>query len=326
MKKYFILILFLCLGYSFKTNAQDLSFDNSFFSFPGLILGPSVDVLDFNSISNYHFFNPYSFNPAMAGIEDNRQINLDWNRMKYHSLSLSYEHPVASINSAIGVNYEFNVNDFSEVHRYGVAYNYGFLWKENTQLRIGIQFSQINAKAKDLTLPLARDKWFNFPSLDLGMAFQFKQLRLGASVQNLIPKNFAKFSEATEQYINKVDTERTLNLTAANTFQLSKNWDWSLAFLLRFYNLEIIEDINYEYGYPSYYTYEGNKKQHDFSSYLSFQKKYIIGATYRTQNDPVWIGFVGLKLKEKLNLQFSMNMKKDEEVPRFWEALTQYQF
>ena len=325
MKKYYSLILFFCLGNSVNFNAQNSLIGNSFFD-PILIAGPSIDVLDFNSISNFHFFNPYAFNPAMAGIEDKRQLNLDWNRQDFHSASLSYEQPIAAINSAIGINYEYNENEFSEIHRYGLAYNYGFRWKENTQLRLGVQFSQINAKAKDLTLPLERNKWYNFPSLDLGMAFQFKQLRLGASVQNLIPKDFAKFSEITETYINKVDSERTLNFSVANTFKLSKNWDWSVAALLRFYNHEIVEDIVFDYGYLSYYNYVGNKKQHDFSSYISFQKKVTIGATYRTQVDPIWIGFVGVKLKKKLNLQFSFNIDKEEEEPRFWEALTQYQF
>ncbi|MFK7771408.1 MAG: type IX secretion system membrane protein PorP/SprF [Saprospiraceae bacterium] len=326
MKKYLPLIIIFCLSYSINFKAQISSSDNALFAPFAQSAPPSINVLDFNSISNYHFFNSFAFNPAMAGIEDKRRINFDWNRQNYHSVSTSYEQPIAAINSAIGVHYEFNINDFNKTHRYGLAYNYGFRWKENTQLRLGVQFSQINVKVKDFTLPLDRDKWYNFPSLDLGIAFQFKQLRLGASVQNLIPREFAKFSERTESYINQVDTERTLNFSAANTFQFTKNWDWSVAALMRFYNHEIIEDIIYGYGYPSYYLYEGNKKQHDFSSYISFQKRYTIGATYRTQHDPVWIGFVGVKLKEKLNLLFSFNMDKHEGEPRFWEALTQYQF
>lgn len=325
MKKYFTLVLFFCVSYSINFNAQSLSPTNSFFN-PILIAPPSINVLDFNTISNYHFFNPYAFNPAMAGIEDKRQLNLDWNRQDYHSASLSYEQPIAAINSAVGINYEYYINEFSEIHRYGVAYNYGFRWNENTQLRLGVQFSQINAKAKATTLPLDMDKWYNFPSLDLGMAFQYKQLRLGASVQNLIPKEFTTFNEVTESYVNQADSERTLNFSVSNTFQISKRWDWSVAALLRYYNHEVIEDIIYGYGYPSYYTYVGNEKQHDFSSYISFQKKFTIGATYRTQVDPVWIGFVGVKLKERLNLQVSFNMDKEEDEPRFWEALTQYQF
>ena len=95
---------------------------------------------------------------------------------------------------------------------------------------------------------------------------------------------------------------------------------WSLAFLLRFNDREFYSDYFY------FYYDERNKNQHDFSSYFSFQKKMTIGTTYRTQYDPVWIGFVGIKLKEKLNLQFSFNMKKDKYDPRFWEALAQYQF
>jgi len=78
--------------------------------------------------------------------------------------------------------------------------------------------------------------------------------------------------------------------------------------------------------YYYYYNFERNRNQHDFSSYISFRKKVTIGATYRTQFDPIWIGFVGVKLKEKLNLQFSFNVKKDKYDPRFWEALVQYAF
>jgi hypothetical protein len=324
MKKYFLLTFFFCLGYSVNFYAQNLEPGNSFDPILGSnMIAPSTSVLDFNSISNYHFFNPYSFNPAMAGIEDKRQFNFGWDRQVNRSASISYEQPIASINSAIGVHYEYRVEEVSKIHRYGLAYNYGFRWKGNTQLRIGFQFSQINVKANSFNLPLDRDKWYNFSSLDLGMAFQYKQLRLGASVQNLVPRDFAKFSEITESYINKVDTERTLNFSAANTFQLSKSWDWSLAFLLRFYNHEIIEGINYDSTYPLYVS---NERQHDFSTYISFQKKYTIGTTYRTQFDPIWIGFVGVKLKEKLNLQFSFNVGKEEYEPIFWEALTQYQF
>ena len=326
MKKYFPLILFFSLGYSANFCAQNLEVSSNSFLFPGFVIGPSTNVLDFNSISNYHFFNPFAFNPAMAGIEDKQQLNLDRNRQLEHTVSMSYEQPIASINSAIGAYYEYNIKDSNKIHRYGLAYNYGFRWKEKTQLRFGIQFSQIHVEANSSTLSLDQDKWYHFPSLDLGMAFQYKQLRLGASVQNLVPTDFAKFSEITETYINQVDTERTLNFSIANTFEFSKNWDLSLACLLRFYNHEIIEEIIYENYYPTYYTYLGNKKQHDYSSYISFQKKITIGATYRTQYDPVWIGFVGLKLKKKLNLQFSFNMEKDEDEPRFWEALTQYQF
>lgn len=326
MKKYLPFILFFCLGYSVNSSAQNLEVANSFFPFPGLSIGPSTDVLDFNSISNYHFFNPYAFNPAMAGIEDKRQFNFNRNRQFEKSVSLSYEQPISSINSALGVYYEYNINNSNKIHRYGLAYNYGFRWKENTQLRLGIQFSQIHVNVNNYTLLLDKDEWYNFPSLDLGMAFQYKQLRLGMSFQNLIPKDFAKFSEITETYINQVDTERTLNFSIANTFQFSKNWDLSLACLLRFYNHEIIEEVIYENYYPTTYAYLSNKKQHDYSTYISFKKKYTIGTTYRTQYDPVWIGFVGLKLKEKLNLQFSFNMDKKEGESRFWEALTQYQF
>jgi hypothetical protein len=320
MKKYYPLILFFFLGYSTKFNAQSILIDN-FDRFPSLeFFGSTRNVIDFNSISSYHFFNSYAFNPAMAGIEDKRQFNFDWNRQNENTASLSYEQPITSFNSAIGVQYEYSVENFGKVHRYGLAYNYGFRWKENTQLRIGMQFSQVNVKLNEYSfLPLEGNEWYSFPSVDFGLAFQHKQLRLGASVQNLVPKEFPIYSELTESFSQKVDTKRTLNFSAANTFKLSKKWDWSLAFLLRFNSHESIDDFYY-------YEFGDNRNRHDFSSYFSFQKKLTIGTTFRTQFDPIWIGFVGVKLKEKLNLQFSFNVGKEEYEPRFWEALTQYQF
>ena len=321
MKKYYPFFLFFFLVYSVKINAQNI-LPIDFDRLPNSeLFAPSFNVIDFNSLSNYHFFNPYAFNPAMAGIEDKRQFNFDWNRQVNHSASVSYEQPIASINSAIGVQYEYSNKYYGEIHRYGLAYNYGFRWKENSQFRIGAQLSQVNVRLNgNYFFPLERNKWYSFPSVDFGLAFQYKQLRLGASIQNLIPKEYAQFSEITETFINQVDTERIFNFSVANTFKLSKKWDWSLAFLLRFNSHEIIDDFDYYY-YP-----ESNKNRHDFSSYISFQKKITIGTTFRTQVDPVWIGFVGVKLKEKLNLQFSFNMGKEKNEPRFWEALTQYQF
>lgn len=321
MKKNYYLILFFCLSYSTNFYAQFNLPVNDLIRRPESdFFGPSINVIDFNSSSNYHFFNPYAFNPAMAGIEDKRQINFDWNREVNHSASMSYEQPVANINSAIGIQYEYSDKFYGRIHRYGVAYNYGFRWKENSQLRIGAQFSQVNVKmAKNTYFPIEGDKWYSFPAVDFGLAFQHKQFRLGASVQNLFPTEYATFSEVTERFINKVGTERTLNFTAANTFRLSKKWDWSVAFLLRF-NWNSIDNDSY------YFFLYGNNNRHDFSSYLSFKKKLTIGTTYRVDYDPNWIGFVGVKLKEKVNLQFSFNVQKDTYDPRFWEALVQYQF
>ena len=252
MKKYFPLILFYCLGYSVNISAQTLLFDNSFSPIGGLnIADPSLNTIDFNTISNYHFFNPYAFNPAMAGIEDKRQFNVDWNRQINHSASISYEQPIATFNSAIGIQYEYSNKEYGKIHSYGLAYNYGFHWKENSQLRIGMQFSQVNIKVNRYSsFTFEEDTWHSFPSVDFGLAFQHKQLRLGASVQNLVPKEFVNFNEFTESYINQGGTKRTLNLSAANIFQLSKKWDWSVALLLRFYNNEIVDGIVYDYTYP----------------------------------------------------------------------------
>ena len=327
MKKYSYLLFFCCLFFSVDLNAQNnptsaVARDRIFNGPPS----PITYLLDFNPISNYHFFNPFAFNPAMAGIGDKRQINGNWNRQIEHSPSASYEQPLASINSAIGINYAYSKRNFGRIHRYGLAYNYGFRWKENTQLRIGVQFSQINISTNDFSLlSLGENEWTNFPSLDFGLAFQFKQLRLGASVQNLVPKKFPLAFTPFGSSNSWIETNRKLNLSAANTFKLSKKWDWSLAFLLRFSTEKNLDD--YYYYSSFYYGDEGKQQQHDFSTYLSFDKKYSIGATYRTQYyDPVWIGFVGFKIKEKLNLQFSFNAQKSEYDPRFWEALAQYQF
>lgn len=324
MKKYYLLPLICFLFYVGKIHAQSSELSNNTDQFSNIqIAYPSPDkVISFNPSSNYHFYNPYTFNPAMAGIGDKRKISLD---SRYNSFSAAYEQPIVTINSAIGIQYEYQIKHFGNVHRYGLAYNYGFRWKENTQLKIGVQFSQINISIGESSFfPLEADKWHKFPSLDFGIAFQFKQLRLGASVQNLVPKGFTTINVQSGFFSSPKYTESALIFSAANTFSLSKRWDWSLAFLLRFSDQKYFGDFNFN---SFSYENEGNEYRHDFSTYISFDKKYSIGATYRTQYDGfVFICFAGLQLKKKLNLLFSCNVEKDDFAPRYWEALTQYKF
>lgn len=328
MKKYYLLVLCSCLFFAAKLNAQSFSPGGGtgaiFVPSPIIIPGPSPTdyVINFNPVSNYHFYNPFTFNPAMAGIENKRRINLNWNRQNHHAFSGAYEQPIAAINSTFGIQYEYRKETFGEMHRYGLAYNYGFHWGEETQLKLGVQFSQINIFVEEFSFfPLQANEWHSLPSMDFGVAFQFKQLRLGVSAQNLIAKKLTQFNELDGSILSQLDSERMLNFSAANTFKLSKKWDWSAAFLLRFSNQKFYEQLNF------YYTKEGHHNQHDFSTYLSFNKKYSVGTTFRTQyEENVWIGFVGIKLKEKMNLQFSYNVQKEDDTPRFWEFLTQYQF
>lgn len=299
MKKSFIIIIFLSFFSLEKASAQFIN------NTPGDLFLPNSGTYVSNKfpLSNFHFFNPYYFNPAMAGVENKKQLNANWNRQLDHSFLVSYEQPINTINSAIGM-YVSHTSHFSRsIMSYGFAFNYGFNFKNDVQLKLGVQFSNVH-------FGLGRyyeDKkdWFAVPAIDLGTAFQIKQFRLGVSIQNLFPTqivppdNFLYFAE------NK-SGERQLNISIANTFKLSEKWHWSLATLLRDTKSQDI---------------------HDFSSYISFRKKYIFGVTYRTEVDHQWIGFVGVKIKEKVNLQFSFNEEKDNyEDRRFFETLAQYQF
>jgi len=300
-KNYFFLLICIFIFFG-KASAQ---FENSI-DFVGdqLIIG-SPNVSNHLPLSNYHFFNPFYFNPAMAGIEDKKRLNTSWNRQFDHSFSASYEQPVSSINSAFGAHFSYTSNFYTSVRYYGLAYNYRFKIKDEAKLNLGVQFSQISISLDEPSIITSnKSKWHNGPSLDLGLAFQIKQFRFGASVQNLIPSKI--ISADIRPSLDIYNGERQINITVANTFQLSEKWHWSLAGLARFVKSQNI---------------------HDFSSYISFRKKYFIGATYRTEVEHRWISFVGLKIKEKVNLQFSFNaQKKDYEDHRFFEALAQYQF
>jgi type IX secretion system PorP/SprF family membrane protein len=303
-KYYLILVVvFLCFG---KTSAQ--SFANALIAPERLIFIPSFEGTNsYLPLSNYHFFNPYYYNPAMAGIQDKKQLNTNWNRQIDHSFSGSYEQPISSINSAIGMHYSYTSDEFSSARYYGLAYNYGFNIKGKAKLRLGFQFSQISISFDENQIGFGENqtKWYNSPSMDIGLAFQAKQFRFGVSVQNLFPTTLIS-EDGVTVFSDVMNGERQVNISLANTFRLSKNWDWSLAFLFR--NTE-------------------TQNIHDLSSYFSFRKKYFVGTTYRTLVDDPWIGFVGIKIKEKVNLQFSCNAKKDDyEDRRFFEVLGQYLF
>lgn len=295
--------LFFCFG---KSSAQ--SFDNTLIAPDRLFIVPSFGgTNNYLPLSNYHFFNPYYYNPAMAGIENKKQLNANWNRQTNHSFLASYEQPISSINSAIGMHYSYTSDELSSARYFGLAYNYGFNIKDKAKLRLGFQFSHINISFEENQIGLTEnlEKWYNSPSMDIGLAFQTRQFRFGVSVQNLFPTTLIS-EDGVTFFTDVINGERQVNISLANTFRLAKNWDWSLAFLFR--NTE-------------------TQNIHDLSSYISFRKKYFIGTTYRTLVDDPWIGFVGIKIKEKVNLQFSCNAKKDDyEDRRFFEVLGQYQF
>ncbi len=314
MKKIYYFTLIFLLVFSGKTIAQSsLSFSpggSGGFNIIAPPPGPTpITTLTSNylPLSNYHFFNPFYHNPAMAGIEGKKQFITDWNRQLDHSFSLSYEQPISSINSTFGMQYSYTSNFSHAARHYGLAYNYGFKLSDSTQLKLGIQFSQTSIALNEMLFGFDenKEKWYNAPSMDIGLAYQAKQLRIGMSVQNLFPSKIIS-ADTISNFYNVIIGERQFNLSLAHTFKTAEEWAWSIAILLR---KTEAQNIN------------------DFSSYFSYRKKYFFGATYRTDVDNYWIAFVGVKIKDKLNLQFSFNTQKDDlEDRRFFEALIQYQF
>ena len=306
MKNLFFLIIisFFFIGKTFAQPFVNLSPADSFVPIPF--------VPNNFPLSNYHFFNPSYYNPAMVGIEDKKQLNAIWNRGADHSFFVNYEQPIKAINSAIGLHFSHTSTFSRSIRKYGLAYNYGFKVDDNAQLKLGVRFSNVHVglgryyeDVKD---------WYSVPALDIGLAFQVKQLRVGFSVQNLFPTQIVS-ADNSLYFADIVNGERQLNISIANTFKLSEKWDWSIANLFR-----IGEDR--EYYYEDY-----TSNIHDLSSYISFRKTFFIGATFRTKIEHHWIGFVGVKIKEKINLQFSFNEQKiDYEDKRIIEVLAQYQF
>ena len=314
MKKTFYLSLIFLFIFFEKNSAQISASGFERFRVDGLIVAPSTRTINYLPFSNYHFFNPSYNNPAMIGIEDKKQLNLNWNRQIENAYLVSYEQSVKYINSAFGIfvstTYDYNTS----IRNFGLAYNYGFKFKNDAKLKFGFQFSQTHFSLRQYIAggngPVK--KWNSATSLDLGVAFQIKKLRLGMSVQNLLPVKI----NLDYHYAEIVNGRQQINISAANTFRVSDDWDWSLAMLLRFY------DDNDPY-------FETPFNINDYSSYFSYRKKYFFGITSRTNTDEddLLIWFVGLKIKEKTNLQLSFNNKSnDREDRRFFEILAQYQF
>ena len=308
MKNIYFYILFLLIAFCGEVKAQRILNDNIL----GLSIGPRTQIINNRSISNYHFFNPYYYNPAMAGIEGKKQLNADWNRQTENSFLVSYEQPINAINSAFGIFVSSTSENNISTRNYGLAYNYGFRFKNDAKLNFGFQFSQSHFSL----ISTSKKRWYSASSIDVGTAFQIKKFRLGVSAQNLFPVTV--IPRSAQPYREVINGRRQINISAANTFKLAANWEWSLAFLLRFYQNDI--DDNYFY-------YDDFLNVYDYSSYFSFRKKYFFGTTFRPDYEFSLIGFVGLKIKEKMNLQLSFNSRRDDrEDKRFFETLVQYQF
>ena len=311
MEKNISLILIFIFFFLGKASAQ-LTLDFNTLS-PSLEIAPSERTIEYLPLSNYHFFNSYYHNPAMAGIEDKKQLNLDWNRQIENAYLISYEQPISSINSAFGIFISSTSEYRTSIRNYGLTYNYGFKFRNDVKLKFGFQFSQTHFSLLEYVTgadPIKR--WNSASSIDIGTAFQIKQLRLGISVQNLFPVKI----NTDYYYTEVINGRRQINISGSNTFKLSKKWDWSLAMLLRFY-----DNNDVYYGTPF--------NINDYSSYISYHKKYFFGTTIRSDRDEdkflLW--FVGLKIKEKVNLHLSFNnTSNDREDRRFFETLVQYQF
>ncbi len=302
MKKTYYLILIVLLVSLKTTSAQFIN--ETFNGADQLSIGPLSNTYNYFPLSNYHFFNPFYYNPAMAGIGGKKQINADWNRQYNHAFLVSYEQPIASMNSAIGMNFLYTSDFFTSIRHFGLAYNYGFQLDDKAVLKLGAQFSQTSMLINNYFTNYEK-KWVNAPSMDFGLVFQQQQFRLGISIQNIFPAKIILGQDISSSFEIE-HGQRQINFSVANTFKLSKKWNLSLAALLR--------------NSDSFNIY-------DFSSYISFRKKLFLGTTYRTEVDNRWIIFLGLKIKEKVNLQFSFNTKKERyEDHRFFEFLTQYEF
>ena len=297
------IVILLCFSFG-KINAQAAPLSGI------LAEGDPFNLqISFNSIfddmfllSNYHFQNPFYFNPAMAGIDEKKRINLDWNRLYDHHFHASYEQPISSINSNIGMDAMYTSDFFFSIMNYGATYNYGVKIKKHTQIRFGFKFSQFNYKRNNSQVD---KKWKSFPIADLGFALKRKQFKIGLSWQNAFPKKLPPFTILGSTF--ELSSMRQFNFSIANTIKVSKNVDWTLAALFRDNKDEGVNDI---------------------STFFLFEKKYTVGLTVRSGNviDYNWIGYLGLRIRERCNLNFSYNLAKDTNDPRFFEVLTQYEF
>ncbi len=262
-----------------------------------------------NPISNFNYHNSFYFNPAMAGVEKERTITLNYSlgTDERHGL-ISYEHPSKDLKHNVGVFLKLLTNTgnrSTSINKIGLAYNYTFKFSEIISLTPGFQFTQFYIGGSGSSL--SNSSWEFTPNMDFGLVLAIKKIKIGVSLFNLwqlTKDEFLTLPISVPIAPPSILQTRDINTTLSYDLKINKNIETGLSFL---YNKKL------EYNTTV-----------DFSGHALFYNTFMLGGTWRVQEKSFAKVFLGIQRWEYYSFQFSFNIKKEETELRNIELILQY--
>ena len=273
-----------------------------------LSLFSNLTFSQFN-LTSFQHFNPARFNPAMVGINDNKVFTFFIRGEDETNSYLGYELPARTLNSNLGFSVDRIKDKLSQSgksiqNKFGIAYNYKFIFSESNQIRIGFQFSTIAATR--FFNPSQQKNWTVVTDYNMGIVYVLKKLKIGISALNILNHDI----ERSSRFPSSIDENRYFTLSYSYQFQIGQRFNLSPSLLFQMEKKEIT--------------------QQDFTLQASYKNKYFLGAIYRGiikkgyQSNIIGIALFGIQFREKLNFQLAFSPSFDsEDAIQFF---TQYKF
>lgn len=268
----------------------------------------SFSQIDF---STHQYFNSFSFNPAMAGVDDKKVISIFRKNINSKNTIISCEFPNKLLNSNIGIiiDRHYDESSFpgnSTKNKLGLAYNYNISFSDFAKLRLGFQFNHIAATYDNFSTNIQHAQWFTANDYSIGAAIISNNFKFGLSILNFLNSRV----EGKSSRYPLIEEKRNIIFTFSYNVILNRKLKIAPSILIN------LEKINFLVS--------------DFSLYFILKEKIFFGAAFRrgvnhrnkTINDG--IALIGFKIRKKLNFQFSINPKQESEAS--FQFLTQYKF
>ena len=268
----------------------------------------SFSQIDF---STHQYFNSFSFNPAMAGVDDKKVISFFRKNISSKNTIISCEFPSKLLNSNIGiiVDRHYDESSFpgnSTKNKFGLAYNYNIPFSDFAKLRLGFQFNHIAATYDNFSTNIQHAQWFTANDFSIGAAIIGNNFKFGLGILNLLNSRI----EGKSSRYPLIEEKRNIIFTFSYDVILNQKLKIVPSILIN------LEKVNFLVS--------------DFSLYFIIKEKIFFGAAFRrginyrnkTINDG--IALIGFNIRKKLNFQFSINPKQESEAS--FQFLTQYKF
>jgi len=236
--------------------------------------------------SSLYNFNPYDFNPAVAGIDGKLSINADLRRQWIGLIgapltqSLNAHLPVYFTKGGFGIQVKNSTVGVSRNIFAALSYNQIVEINESTLLSFGVSggFSQFSFNGSELRTPDGTYEGFpgishndfilseanesaNAPMLSAGVLLSFRKFTLGVSADNLLASTY-EFDNNRNQIV----------------FNQIRHY---YGYLM--YQLDLSEDLILR---PSVFVKaESAELQMDITLSAEFKEKFSLGASYRGYNN-----------------------------------------